>query len=407
MSGRRALLASLAALVVVVVANGLPGRAATTDPTAIAPAAALTGSTVAVIGDYGVGTTAEANVATLVAGWNPSAVVTVGDNYYGSSGTGTGKYDLYVGRYYCSFLKGAASGTYCGGGTADVNRFFPATGNHDYTDGPIANYTGYFALPGTELVYSQVVGDVEFFFIDSQACLASSGEMAAEKTWLQNALAASTTAWQVVLFHHPPYSSSSTHGSSTTMRWSFASWGADLVINGHDHTYERLSSGGLTYVVNGLGGAGRYAFGTPLAESLVRYASNWGAMKLVSSPTALVATFTSIDGVERDAFTIGTPPPSVPGAFAKSSPAANAKNVSRAPTLSWGAASGATAYEYCYDSTVNGTCNGTWTDVGTATSVPLSGLLAKKNYEWQVRAVNAGGTTYANTTTWWKFTTVR
>ena len=85
---------------------------------------------------------------------------------------GSGKYDLVVGKYYCAYLKGAASGTNCAGGTADVNRFFPATGNHDYSDGLIANYTAYFALPGTELVYSQVVGDVEFDALCGQTPLA-------------------------------------------------------------------------------------------------------------------------------------------------------------------------------------------------------------------------------------------
>ncbi|MFM7718128.1 MAG: metallophosphoesterase family protein, partial [Actinomycetota bacterium] len=223
-------------------------------------AVALAGSTVAVIGDYGVNTTAEGSVATLVAGWNPAAVVTVGDNYYTSSATGD--YDKVVGKYYCAFLKGAGSGTNCAGGTADVNRFFPATGNHDYSDGGISNYTSYFALPGTELVYGQVVGDVEFFFIDSQACLNSGSELSAERTWLQNGIAASTVAWQVVVLHHPPYSSSSSHGSTGAMQWDFVGMGADLVLAGHDHTYERLSVGGLTYVVNGLGGAGRYSFGT-------------------------------------------------------------------------------------------------------------------------------------------------
>ena len=405
----RFLLGFLAGVTVIAIAAGTVEATAPAPSSATIealPAAAISGSTVAVIGDYGVDTSAEANVATLVAGWNPDAIVTVGDNYYTSGGSGTGKYDLVVGKYYCAFLKGAASGTNCAGGTADVNRFFPATGNHDYSDGGISNYTGYFALPGTELVYRQVVGDVEFFFLDSDLALRSASEMDAEKTWLQAALGNSTTAWQIVVFHHPPYSSSSTHGSSLEMRWPFATWGADLVLSGHDHTYERLSSGGLTYVVNGLGGAGRYAFGSALAESIVRYAANWGAMKLVSTSTYLTATFVSIDGTTRDTFSLGTPPVT-PGAFGKTSPTSNAKNVSRAPTLSWASATDAAGYAYCVDTTLNGTCDATWVSTGTATTATLSGLLSKKNYEWQVRATSTGGTTYANASRWWRFTTVR
>ena len=408
MRGGRIILGLLAVLTVVAVAAGRTDAAGNAAAIAeIQPAAALTGSTIAVIGDYGVNSTAEANVANLVAGWSPAAIVTVGDNYYTSGGSGTGRYDLVVGQYYCGFLKGAASGTYCAGGTADVNRFFPATGNHDYSDGGIGNYTAYFDLPGTELVYRQVVGDVEFFFIDSDLSLRSSTEMNAEKAWLETALGNSTAAWQVVVFHHPPYSSSSTHGSSVAMRWPFGTWGADLVLSGHDHTYERLSSGGLTYVVNGLGGASRYSFGTPLTESVVRYNSNYGAMKLVASSTYLTATFVSIDGTTRDTFSLGTPPAAAPGSFGKGSPASNARNVSRAPTLSWAAATGATGYEYCVDTTVNGSCDAAWISTGTSTTASLSGLLSKKAYEWQVRAANAGGTTYADASRWWKFTTVR
>ena len=402
MTGPRLIGALLAALVALTLARPSAARV-TSAPT---PSVSLAGSTVAVIGDYGVDTSAEANVASLVASWGPAAIVTVGDNYYTSGGSGTGKYDLVVGKYYCAYLKGAASGTNCAGGTADVNRFFPATGNHDYSDGLIANYTAYFALPGTELVYSQVVGDVEFFFIDSEACLSSSTELDAEKSWLQSAMGSSTAAWQVVVFHHPPYSSSSTHGSTPSMQWPFATWGADLVLTGHDHTYERLSSGGLTYVVDGLGGAGRYSFGTALPESLVRYNANWGALKLVSSATSLVGTFVSLGGTVQDTFTIGTTPVP-PGAFAKSAPSSNAKNVSRTPTLSWAASTGAASYEYCYDTTVNGACNGSWVSTGTTRSATLPTLLAKKAYEWQVRAVNGDGTTSANGGTWWRFTTVR
>ena len=49
-------------------------------------------------------------------------------------------------------------------------------------------------------------------------------------------------------------------------------------------------------------------------------------------------------------------------------------------------------------------CGGSWTNVGNVTSVALSGLSYITEYQWQVRAVYAGGTTAANGGTWWGFT---
>jgi hypothetical protein len=94
-----------------------------------------------------------------------------------------------------------------------------------------------------------------------------------------------------------------------------------------------------------------------------------------------------------------------PGAFNKSSPANAAVGQPANPTLSWGASSGATSYEYCIDDSSNNTCNTSWISTSTSTSVPLSGL-ALGNHSWQVRANNALGTTEANGGTWWSFTVV-
>ncbi|MFM8971093.1 MAG: hypothetical protein ACKOOG_00315, partial [Actinomycetota bacterium] len=140
------------------------GASAAPDPTGPAPVVAPP-LEVAVIGDYGVDTAAEGQVASMVAGWSPDMVVTVGDNYYTTgSETGTARYDRVVGKFYCGFLAGAAAGTNCPtGGTSAVNRFFPATGNHDYTDGGIANYQAYFALPGAG-VTSQAASGSELYY---------------------------------------------------------------------------------------------------------------------------------------------------------------------------------------------------------------------------------------------------
>ena len=73
--------------------------------------------------------------------------------------------------------------------------------------------------------------------------------------------------------------------------------------------------------------------------------------------------------------------------------------------MSWGGSSGATDYQYCIDTTNNNSCDGSWVDVGTNTSVVLSGLSYNTTYYWQVQAVNASGTTAADGGIWWSFTT--
>jgi hypothetical protein len=92
-----------------------------------------------------------------------------------------------------------------------------------------------------------------------------------------------------------------------------------------------------------------------------------------------------------------------PGAFSKSSPSNGATAQSTSPTLSWGSSSGATSYEYCYNTSA--ACGSSWTSAGSSTSAGLSGLSSGTTYYWQVRARNAVGTTDADSGTWWSFTT--
>lgn len=99
--------------------------------------------------------------------------------------------------------------------------------------------------------------------------------------------------------------------------------------------------------------------------------------------------------------------PTLPGAFAKSTPKNNAKNLATAVSIGWTASANASSYEYCYDTSNNSACNGTWVSTGTARSASVTALARNTTYYWQVRAVNAAGTTLGNSGTWWKFSTAR
>lgn len=274
-------------------------------------------TTFAVIGDFGTADAHEAAVAALVTSWHPAFVIAAGDDYYNAAGgRRTAKYDRSVGAFYCRWLAGVrTTGSRCPHGRAEANAFFPALGNHDYSDATpsLSTYLGYFSLPGAgftstsgnERYYDFVEGPVHFFVLNSNPQEPDgTSSRSAQARWLKRRLAASTSAWNIVYDHHPPYSSDRTHGSSLGMRWPFARWGADAVISGHSHTYERVLRDRIVYFVNGLGGGPRYAFATPVAGSRVRYQSNWGAQRVTATATSLTFTFIDVTGKTVDSYSL-------------------------------------------------------------------------------------------------------
>jgi tartrate-resistant acid phosphatase type 5 len=284
---------------------------------AIPTASAAVSLRFAVIGDYGTGNDHAAKVAHLVATWKPSFVIATGDDYYApAGGRGNTKYDRSTGAFYCAWLADiTTSGNKCPQGKAKTNAFFPALGNHDYSDatpGP-ATYLSYFQLPGAayansssnERYYDFVQGPVHFFVLNSNAQEPDGiSSTSVQARWLKAQLAASTSPWNVVYDHHPPYSSDSAHGSTTALRWPFAKWGANVVLSGHSHTYERIERNDIVYFVNGLGGAARYSFGTPISGSQAHYNANWGAQEATATTTSLTFAFRDVSGKLVDSYTL-------------------------------------------------------------------------------------------------------
>lgn len=266
---------------------------------------------IASIGDFGDGSVDSGNVAELVHSWSPDVIITAGDNRYGAS-----TFDDVVGRYYCAYLTDAGTGPHCAGGSSRINKFFPSTGNHDYLDGGgIGEYEAYFTLPGagiagsdssgSELFYDFVVGPVHFFAIDSFGVLINRSSFIRQKAWLKEQLAASASRFQLVYMHHPPYSSSIWHGSTRALQWDYSGWGADAVIAGHDHHYERLELEGIPYFVNGLGGRSKREIVGILEGSGVRYDDGYGAMRITADDETMRFEFFNVAGERVDVFTIG------------------------------------------------------------------------------------------------------
>ena len=262
----------------------------------------------AVIGDYGQASQAELDVSNLVKSWNPDFVITTGDNNYPDGAAQT--IDQNIGQYYHEFIY-PYTGTY--GTGAEVNRFLPSLGGHDWYTLNAQPYLDYFTLPGNERYYDYVWGPVHFFVINTADGepdgISSSSVQAA---WLQSSLAASTSAWNLVYMHDSPFSSGSIHGSTSVMQWPYAAWGADAVLSGHDHTYERIFQNGIPYFVNGLGGRSIYSFGTPISGSQVRYNGDYGAMLVEADEWQITFQFVTRTGITIDTYTLNqldTPTP--------------------------------------------------------------------------------------------------
>jgi hypothetical protein len=257
--------------------------------------------TFAVIGDFGITGPNEAAVANLVKSWNPAFIITVGDNNYPGGASTT--IDPNIGQYYADYIY-PYMGTYTRTSTLNVSRFFPSLGNHDWNTPDARPSLDYFTLPGNERYYDIVQGPVHLFAIDSDAHepdgITSSSIQA---QWLQSHLVNSTSCWRLVFFHHAPYSSGP-HGSNTTLQWPFQAWGADAVLAGHDHDYERILVNGLPYFVNGLGGAQIYPILVAVPGSQVRYYARHGAMRVMATSSTLKFEFIDVDGAVVDTYTL-------------------------------------------------------------------------------------------------------
>ncbi len=270
----------------------------------------------AVIGDYGeacgnLGPAHEEAVANLLKGWDPDYIITLGDNNYPDGTAFT--IDTNIGQFYSEYIY-PYTGFWGSGDPDGINRFWPTLGNHDWHTNPPVPYYDYFTLPNNERYYEQTdAQDLVHLYALSSDTHEPDGNTSGstQGIWLQNALAASTSTWNLVFLHHCPYSSSSYYAPGVTaLRWPYASWGADAVLAGHSHHYERLSTDGIPYFVNGAGGGDLYSFTTPIPESQVRYNSDWGAQMVEATGEYLKFTFFNTVGTEIDSITIYAPTPS-------------------------------------------------------------------------------------------------
>jgi hypothetical protein len=193
-----------------------------------------------VIGDNGTGDKRQYDVGAQMLTWYNRfpfpIVVMLGDNIYGSDRPQD--YETKFALPYKGLLdKGV--------------KFYASLGNHDSRE---QRHSKYFNMGG-ELYYSFKAPkeDVRFFALESTYMDPD------QLKWIEDELKKSGEKWKIVYFHHPLYSSSRTHGSQLKLRAVleplFIQYNVSLVLNGHDHAYERIKpQNGIQYFVAGSSG---------------------------------------------------------------------------------------------------------------------------------------------------------
>jgi hypothetical protein len=207
---------------------------------------------------------------------DPHAIVlTLGDHTYprGAPAEFTGCYGPTWGRF--------------------KERTWPAPGNHEYYTPDAVPYFAYFGERAGNGYYSFDVAGWHVISLDSNLGAPKyASRQAAQLAWLRADLAAHPARCTLAFWHHPLYSSGG-HGSVPVMReaWRLLQQaGAELVLSGHDHDYERFApqdadgrrddARGMRQFVVGTGGAYPTPFLLTVPNSAMRDSGRFGVLRL-------------------------------------------------------------------------------------------------------------------------------
>ncbi len=194
------------------------------------------------------------------------------------------------------------------GGVMQKFPVYPVLGNHDIGTGNADAYFKRFPHLQNARYYSFDSGGVHFAALDSNEALAPGTDQA---IWLEKDLAAAKDAkFRVVMMHHPLNSAQKRHAGSPHMANLgplLAKHGVDLVLNGHDHWYERstpLNGYGTVQVTAGGGGAPVYPFlSSQPSWSAFRHAG-FGYLEVEVQRNQLVGRYVTRNGDLKDTFVL-------------------------------------------------------------------------------------------------------
>jgi acid phosphatase type 7 len=177
------------------------------------------------------------------------------------------------------------------------SRTRPAVGNHEFHSAGATYYFSYFGAAAGDAktgYYSYELGAWHIIVLNSECTEVGGCEAGStQEKWLRADLAAHPAGCKLAYFHKPLFSSGGTHGDDPEFK---AFWQAlydahaDVVVNGHDHDYERFapqdpngaadSVRGIREFVAGTGGKNHRPFHAADRNSEVRNADAFGVLKL-------------------------------------------------------------------------------------------------------------------------------
>jgi len=210
----------------------------------------------AVIGDNGTGDERQFSVGEQMTKWYDRFqfpfVVMMGDNIYGSD-----RPQDFIKKFESPYKALLDKGV----------KFYASLGNHDSREQRF--YKLYNMEGKLYYTFKAPKEDVRFFALESTYMDQD------QLKWLEDELTKSSEKWKIAFFHHPLYSSAGTHGSQLKLRAVleplFIKYNVSLVLNGHDHTYERIKpQNGILFFVEGSGGQlrkGDLRKGSPLTAA--------------------------------------------------------------------------------------------------------------------------------------------
>jgi len=239
---------------------------------------------------------AAGRTASRVLAMDPAVVLTLGDSQYdvGALAEYRAEYTDTWGRF--------------------LGRTRPAPGNHEYMTPGARGYYRYFGKRAHRQHGGYYSFGVRRWHVlalnsnDGRCSIVACGPKSKQVQWLRHDLRASESRCQLAYFHHPPWASVSSGGNSKvrTMWRVLARDGTDIVLNGHDHNYERFAprgaegkanTGGVRQFIVGTGGVPLNNLSAPYAGLSRRHLDGYhGVLRLALGRTWYRYRFVSSGG---------------------------------------------------------------------------------------------------------------